>query len=284
MTTRIVQKLRDEFPSLTRSEKAVANYMLNHLSSLPYETASSIAESAGVSAMTVSRFLRSLGFNGLSELKDQLRTELDSTPLFVSDRLDRIRGVSRRDGKIWENFDLEVMATLGVYELLQTPVWEKVVTVLADSTEVAVAGFQTVSGMASDFAARLDYIRPGSRFLDGRNGTFSELLAAGSGRPCLVLFEMRRYTGTSLQLAEAARDAGLSLVIICDSHCYWARDYTDLVLSVSTRSNLFWDNQAPFSSLTNLLLGSLIERLGDAVEPRLQRLRDLQEKFAAFKD
>ena len=34
------------------------------LSSLPDETAASIAESAGASAMTVSRFLRSLGFTG----------------------------------------------------------------------------------------------------------------------------------------------------------------------------------------------------------------------------
>lgn len=284
MSVSFGQKLRDEFPTLTRSEKAVANYMLNHLSSLPYETASSIAESAGVSSMTVSRFLRSLGFNGLSELKEQLRTELDSTPLFVSDRLKRMRKGTRRDGKIWENFDREVMATLGVYELLSTPVWDRVVTVLAEAGEVSVVGFQTMSGIASDFAARLDYMRPGTRRLDGANGTFSELLASEAANPCLVLFEMRRYTKTSLQLAELARESGVALVIICDGHCYWARDYTDLVLSVSTQSNLFWDNQAPFASLTNLMLDALIVRLGDRVEPRLKQLRLLQDRLGVFLD
>jgi DNA-binding MurR/RpiR family transcriptional regulator len=284
MTTRLAEKLRNGFPNLTKSEKAVANYMLAHLKSLPYETAASIAESSGVSPMTVSRFLHGLGYKGLSELKEQLRTEIDATPLLISDRLARIRKASRCDTKLWENFDLEIAATLGVYELLGSATWNNAVDALADSSDVFVAGFQTIAGIASDFAARLDYLRPRARFLDGRNGTFSELLADGGGAPCLILFEMRRYTKTSLKLAEAARAAGIPLLVVCDSHCYWARDYTDLVLTVSTQSHLFWDNQAPFLSLSNLLLDAVIAKLGEAIEPRLRRLRDLQEHFEAFHD
>ncbi len=127
MTSSLAEKLRSGFPNLTKSEKAVANYMVTHLKSLPYETAASIAESTGVSSMTVSRFLRGLGYNGLSELKEQLRTELESTPLLISDRLARIRKASKRDSKLWENFDLEIMATLGVYELLGGTVWKRAV-------------------------------------------------------------------------------------------------------------------------------------------------------------
>jgi DNA-binding MurR/RpiR family transcriptional regulator len=95
---------------------------------------------------------------------------------------------------------------------------------------------------------------------------------------------MRRYTKTSLKLAEAAREARIPLIVICDSHCYWARDYTDLVLPVGTQSHLFWDNQAPFLSLSNLLLDAVIARLGDAIEPRLRKLRELQDRFEAFHD
>jgi len=284
MTTSLAEKLRNGFPHLTKSEKAVANYMLAHLKSLPYETAASIAESSGVSPMTVSRFLHGLGYRGLGELKEQLRTEIDATPLLISDRLARIRKASKRDSKLWENFDLEIVAMLGVYELLGGATWRHAVAALAESSDVFVAGFQTIGGIASDFAARLDYVRPRARFLDGRNGTFSELLADGGEAPCLILFEMRRYTKTSLKLADAARAARIPLIVICDSHCYWARDYTDLVLTVGTQSHLFWDNQAPFLSLSNLLLDAVITTLGDAIEPRLRRLRDLQEHFEAFHD
>jgi DNA-binding MurR/RpiR family transcriptional regulator len=284
MTSSLAEKLSSGFSTLTKSEKAVANYMLAHLKSLPYETAASIAESAGVSPMTVSRFLRGLGYKGLSELKEQLRNEIGATPLLISDRLARIRKASRRDTKVWENFDLEVMATLGVYELLGGATWKNAVAALVESSDVFVAGFQTIGGIASDFAARLDYLRPRARFLDGRNGTFSELLADGGAAPCLTLFEMRRYTKTSLKLAKAASSAGIPLIVVCDSHCYWARDYTDLVLMVGTQSHLFWDNQAPFLSLSNLLLDAVIAKLGDGAEPRLKRLRELQDRFEAFHD
>ncbi len=98
MTSSLAEKLRSGFPNLTKSEKAVANYMVTHLKSLPYETAASIAE-----------------------------TELESTPLLISDRLARIRKASKRDSKLWENFDLEIMATLGVYELLGGTVWKRAV-------------------------------------------------------------------------------------------------------------------------------------------------------------
>jgi DNA-binding MurR/RpiR family transcriptional regulator len=285
MTSSLAEKLRSGLPNLTKSEKAVATYMLAHLKSLPYETAASIAESTGVSPMTVSRFLRGLGYKGLSQLKEKLRTEIGAAPLLISDRLARIRNASRRgDAKLWENFDLEILATLGVYELQSSAVWKESVSTLVASSDVFVAGFQTISGIASDFAARLDYVRPRARFLDGRNGTFSELLADGGDKPCLILFEMRRYTRTSLKLAEAARAARIPLTVVCDNHCYWARDYTDLVLPVGTESHLFWDNQAPFQSLSNLLLDAVIARLGDAIEPRLRRLRELQDHFEAFEN
>jgi DNA-binding MurR/RpiR family transcriptional regulator len=282
MTTSLAEKLRADFSQLTKSEKAVASYMLTHMNRMPYETAASIAESAGVSSMTVSRFLRNLGFNGLSDLKEHMRTDIDATPLLISDRLKRIRKAASRNEKLSDNLELEIQATLGVYELASGAVGRRVIEALAASSDVFVTGFQTISGIASDFAGRLDYIRPNVRFLDGKNGTFSELLAGGGGRPCLTLFEMRRYTKLSLRLAEAAREAGLPTIILCDSHCYWARDYSDMVLSVSTESHLFWDSQAPFLTLGNLLLDAVISRLGDSVEKRVRKMRALQECFDAF--
>jgi hypothetical protein len=75
---------------------------------------------------------------------------------------------------------------------------------------------------------------------------------------------------------------GPPIIILCDSHCYWARDYSELVLSVSTESHLFWDSQAPFLTLGNLLLDAIISRLGDSVEGRVRKMRALQERFDAF--
>ena len=281
---RLAQRLRDGFPGFTRAEKAVATYMLGNLRQLPFDSAASIADRVGVSQMTVGRFLRALGYQGLSELKAELRRGFDATPLLISERVARIRRSAAKQGKLGTNFEREVESLVAVYELVDTPAWRRVVDLLALSDEVHVAGFQTLAGMAADFAARLDYLRPGAHFQDGSDGVFGGVFAGPPGTRCVVLLEMRRYTRLSHLLGQQCRSRGVKLVVLCDTHCSWARDYTDDVLAVSTGSELFWDSQAPFASLTNLLLNDVIVRLGAAVGARTQLMERLQESFGAFQD
>ena len=87
----------------------------------------------------------------------------------------------------------------------------------------------------------------------------AELLAGDARSPCVLMFEMRRYTRFSIQLAAACKQAGIPLTIVSDRHCRWAHEYTEDVLSVATDSRLFWDSQAPFLSLSNLLLDDVPE-------------------------
>lgn len=282
MSETLMKKLKQEYSGFTRAEKSIANYMLANHERLPFDTAASIAEAAGVSQMTVSRFLRTIGFPDSGAFKAALRAELDAGQLKVSDRLDRVRRVGDDSRRMAENFELETSALLSVYEQRATPQWRAAVEAIAGAERIGVSGFQTIRGIASDFASRLSYLHPQVHFADGSDGTFAETFGPQAGRVCVVLFEMRRYTRLSLLLAQAAARRKLPLVIICDPHCYWARDHTDIVLPVRTESRLFWDTQTPFVSLSGLLLDDIIARLGDRVSSRVEALRALQDEFGAF--
>ena len=275
------ERIAERQPRMTRSERRIASYMLGNLHLLPFENAAAIAARTGVSAMTVGRFLRSIGYDGMSELKSELRDAALSSGLRISGRLDRIRA-SRGLGKdLHRNLQLEVNALLGVYEHVGTPRWKEVVGKLARADEVHVAGFQTLAGVAADFAARLEYLRPGVHAVDGRDGTFAGVFAGRARQPCVVLLEMRRYTRYSRLLAQSAKERGIALVVICDRHCDWFGEHTPLVFTLDTGSTLFWDSQAPFASLINLLLDHVVRRLR-GVDGRLQALAALQDRFGAF--
>jgi DNA-binding MurR/RpiR family transcriptional regulator len=277
------ERIAERLPRMTRSEREIANYMLNHLHLLPFETAAVIAGKVGVSAMTVGRFLRTVGYSGIGEVKEELRQTAVSPGLLISDRLERIHASSGSGEDLRANLQLEVDALIRVYEYVGTPTWQRAMAGLCEADQVFVAGFQTVSGLAADFAARLQYLRPGVSFLDGRDGIFADLLAGTATSPCLVLFEMRRYTQFSRRLAEQAQQRGMTLIIICDRHCYWAQEHTDLVFSLDTDSKLFWDSQTPFLSLTNLMFDQIVRRSEGAVDARLKLMSGLQEKFGAFR-
>jgi len=279
----LAERIAQAGTTMTPSEQAIAAHMLGNLHLLPFENAAAIAAKLGVSPMTVSRFLRSIGYYGIGELKEELRGTATDPGLLVTDRLGRIRAIGGGGQALHENLQLEVNALIAVYEQVGTPAWKRTIDRLATADQVFVAGFQTLGGLAADFAARLQYLRPGVSDVDGRDGTFAQALAGTARKPCVVLFEMRRYTKFSQLLALACQRHGIPLVVICDRHCHWARDYTDDVFAVDTESRLFWDCQAPFLSLTNLMLDQVVRRLQSSVLTRLKALGSLQEHFGAFR-
>lgn len=282
MSSDLEQRLRAGFADFTPSEKAVASWILANIARLPFETAATIADTVGVSQMTVGRFLRSLGYNGLSELKRGLRSQIGAKPVLISDRVARIGQESETGERLRANFELEVEALLAVYEQAGSAPWTRTTGRLAEAGTVFVAGFQTLEGMASSFAQRLDYLRPGARLLDGRDGTFAELLAGNAADPALVLLEMRRYTRVSRSLVDAAAETGIGVTIICDPYCTWAHEVAADVLVVQTDSRLFWDSQSGFVSLLSLLLDDVARALGDAIDTRTRSMAALQNRFGSF--
>mgnify|MGYP005849301711 CR=1 FL=1 len=282
MPQALADRLREGFSRYTKAERAVASYMLANLPGLPFETAATIAEAVGVSQMTVGRFLRGLGYGNLAELKEELRQEFGPRSLLISDRMARLGAGGPAAERLRRNFELEVEGLLSAYEQVSTPAWSRTVRRLVKADAVFAAGFQTLEGVASTFVQRLAYLRPGARLLDGRDGTFADLLACDAAAPALVLLEMRRYTRASRRLAEATRELGLGLTVICDAHCDWAHEVTPDVLVVRTDSRLFWDAQAPFLSLLGLLLDAVARELDPKLGPRAERMRALQDRFGQF--
>lgn len=281
--TKLAERIAARREQMTRSEREIAAYMLDHLHLLPFENAAVIAARVGVSAMTVGRFLRTIGYSGIGEVKAELRQTATEPGLLIQDRLERIHASSGAGEDLRLNLQLEVNALIAVYELVGTPPWERTLQYLCDCDRVFVAGFQTLAGLAADFSARLQYLRPGVQVLDGRDGIFADLFAGDARKPCLVLFEMRRYTHASRLLAAQAQARGIALIMITDRHCYWAQDHTENVFALNTDSRLFWDSQAPFVSLANLMFDHIVRRLEGAVDARLKAMTALQEQFGAFR-
>ena len=61
---------------LSTAEQAVASHLAAHPEQLPFETADSLGKRLSVSAMTVGRTLKALGYKGLAELRAEMCSEV----------------------------------------------------------------------------------------------------------------------------------------------------------------------------------------------------------------
>jgi DNA-binding MurR/RpiR family transcriptional regulator len=67
--------IQARFDEFSRSQKDVAQYIVDHLDEVAFQTAEELARRASTSSSTVVRFSQALGFEGFPELQSQARDE-----------------------------------------------------------------------------------------------------------------------------------------------------------------------------------------------------------------
>lgn len=272
----------ERLTDLSTAEQMVASHLAAHPDQVPFETAGSIAKRLGVSSMTVGRALKALGYRGLGDLRAEMRTETPAAHAAPWRSAAAASAPALDDLERARSMRAEMEAVAAVHALAESPPWEDAVARIASADRVFVAGFQTERGLAIAFADHLSYVRPGIHYLSADNRAFADLLAEGSDRSCLVIVDCRRYSRWFRLLARKAAELSVPLVIVTDPHCHWASEYTRLVFQVRTDSGRFWDNNAPISSLLNLLVEDVIERLGESVHARLDAASEFGALFVGF--
>mgnify|MGYP001427144473 CR=1 FL=1 len=264
----------------TPAERAIASFLLANLSSLPFETAASVAQKVGVSEASVGRFCRAIGYRHLKDLKGSLQVDLGEKAWLIGDRLKDFHRRSRQgNAELSRALEHEIAALVSVYEMASTPAFEAMVKRLSHARAVWVAGFQTERGHAAELAHNLQYLRPRVQLADVAAGHFAEVLLDEPEDATLVLIDGRRYSRLTRDLAQAARDEGIPVTLITDPYCDWAQEAATEVFAVPTDLNHFWDTTSAMSSLIGLIVNGVFRELGAAVEERMARVSALHGDF-----
>jgi DNA-binding MurR/RpiR family transcriptional regulator len=298
MPTAFAQTVEARFAELTPTSKRVASYMLANLDRLGLETADQIAQQAGTSGISVGRFLRSIGYRNLDDLKRELRGAQER-PWLITDRLDAFRRAAGTTSQADETathasapnahqaalahwLELETGAIQHVYQLAQSPVFARVAERIATADAVYILGIQSTRGISNAFYSYLEYIRPRVFYSDGMSGSYVDSLNSEFKSPYLIVTDTRAYSKAARRYCEAAARRGLPFALVTDIYCPWARDFDGDLLQVKTDVGQFWDSLAPLTCLFNLLISAIVERLGPAIDERVARNRQLQSEFDQF--
>lgn len=275
--TALGARLRAMDGDLTKSEAMIARWLALNEATLALETGASIAAKTGVSEITVSRFLRRVGFKGLAGLKEELKLtrihHLAPAPDYYLRLIDGgISAFLRRDAE----------AILALAEEVEKPVWQEAVRTVAAADEVHVTGFQTVRGLAEDFARRLGIIRGSVRFLSPHDDGLVEWIPSDrrkGERRCLVLIDMVPYAREAQPIVRAAREAGFAVVIVTDILNTWAAAETPFVFHVATRMNTFLESTGPMTTMLNVFIHAVAS---EDPEKAHRRIRDWPSLIAAL--
>ncbi|MEY3532459.1 MAG: hypothetical protein RI979_483 [Pseudomonadota bacterium] len=265
----LAAKLRGMTGGLTKSEAVIAQWLVLNEAILGLETGASIASKTGVSEITVSRFLKRAGYKGLQGLKEDLQAALVHAHVSPADRYFRLL-----DSEIGAILKRDAEAVLALAHEVEKPTWPQAIDAIAAADEVFVVGFQTIRGIAEDFARRLSIVRGSVRYLSPHDGGLVEWIPSfrrGEESRCLVMVDMAPYAREALPILRTARSLGFALVVISDELNTWASAETPFVFHVATKVDAFLESTGPMTTLMNVIIH---EVAGRAPEKARKRIKD----------
>jgi DNA-binding MurR/RpiR family transcriptional regulator len=260
--------------TLTPTERRIAEAVLAEPTLLAFGTVSHLADRVGTSRPSIVRFATKLGFEGYTELQEQVRSDLSH---HISRPSERIRSAG---GKVAPAKSALYAAIDSVFDALEGNRLAEMAEPVVRAEKVWVLSGETSQAGAHALHSGLSMVRPGVRSLEEHSfGT--ELSDAG---PCdaAVVFDFHRYRRPVTVAARVLADAGVTIVAITDGPFSPLVEVADTWCQIEVPPVGPFDSSVPVVAICELLVAQVAKELYDDATNRIDRIEELWEETKAF--
>ncbi len=280
----IEDRMRNALPEMTRAERQLATHILRHYPVAALGSITALARAAEVSTPTVVRLCQKLGYKGYPDYQSALRTEVEAMLISPLAKHDRWAG-GVPDTHILNRFADAVVAnlqaTLGQIDHAE---FDAAAALLADPNRAVFAmGGRITHAMADYFVTLMKVVRPDVSLMSGMSNSWPPALLDIKRGDVLLVFDIRRYENSVLQLVELAVEQGAEVILITDRWVSPAATHARHTLSCHIEAPSAWDSTVSILVLVETLLAAVQSLSWSQTEGRLKRLEDLYDRSRFFR-
>lgn len=270
--------------TLTRTDAEIAEYILAHLSTIGFQTSTTMAEEIGVSDTSVIRFIRKLGFKGYADFRSEMnartacqidRAQPDLTPgekyLRTLEHLGSSSLISDVSQYTLNNLKKS-------YAQLDQGTVEQIVDILLSSDRKYIAGFRGTACCAQYMASKLLFLTPHVVPILHADATAVENLLDITERDCLFLYSFPRYSEIARPLMEIARESGAKVILMTDRRTSPLANKADVVVTAQVDGLGFTNSYVAPLSLSEVILLSVSGRRDVTDSKRFNRIDSVMDR------
>lgn len=249
MPKNILELITEQYHTLTRSSRKLADYILANIHDTQYMSISTLAEKSGVSEASITRFCKSLGLSGYNNLKLALAKATYITD--IGDPFDNPANITSQDtlGIIFHKlYDSNVISLNETMELLDETEISRAVDLLSDADRVFCFGQGGSMVMAMEAWARFSTAT--SRFIHIEDSHMQVMsISLATEKDVILFFSYSGSTRDMEDIMRIAKERHVSVILVTHFPNSRATEYADVVL-------LCGYNESPLQS------GSVAAKIG----------------------
>ncbi len=278
----LLSTVSQKMPELSKGQKQIATYMLEHYDKAAYMTAAKLGSLVGVSESTVVRFANELGFDGYPELQHSLQ-ELIRTKLTTLQRIeitnDRIGDADLLEKVLMSDVD-KIRRTL---DEIDRESFNDAVDALSSARMIYIIGMRSSSSVASFLYHYLNLIFPHVRHVRTTSGSeiFEQILRI-SADDVIIGISFPRYSKRIINALEYAKSQSAHVIALTDSIASpIAASADDLLLAKSDMASFVDSLVAPLS-IVNALIVAIGKKKQTELAETFERLENIWDEYEVY--
>lgn len=269
------------YPTLTTSERRIADVVLAHQQHLASYTATELARRAGVSKATAARLFKLLGYGSFEEARNESRTVRHWGAPIAAPRPD---GAAAVIPTAKNHLDVEIDNLRLTFQRLPEETVAQVTAALADTPRLWIMGLRGSFSIAQFARFLFQMMKPDVRFLPAGGLSFAEeSIDIGPGDVMFVV-AYRRRPAIVPELMSYARERGATVVLLTDLTASRTAELAHHVIRCSSQAPYNFDSYTPGVSVINYLASRVMQRLGPEAVARIEAKETLHARLDPFTD
>ncbi len=265
-------RIRAALPGLHPSERQLAEAILSFPGQLAGYTATELAQMAGVSNATVTRFVRRIGYASFEEARQAVRLEQSAgTALFRVNRAGQ-----PPEGRIARHLDQGQRNLQDSLAALTEGQIADLIASMSAARRLRMIGFRAGQPFARYLAWQVMQVHPDAAALPRDGETLAESLAGLGPEDCVIVFVLRRPHRQISALIREVSDSGAALALIGDLPGLGALPARWHLPCATTGAGALFDHVGVMA-LCGLLASGLIEESGTSGRSRLNAIERIHD-------
>lgn len=279
----LLVQIQNKMSSFSKSQKLIANYILNSYEKAAYMTALKLGNAVNVSESTVVRFAIEMGFEGYPELQKSLQA-------LIKNRLTAVQRINITNDRIGEDGVLKNILTQDIDRIRHTleeidkDMFERAIEKISSARRIYILGAMSSSILARFLDYNFQLIFDNVHFVQAisTSGIYQQIIRMND-EDVFIAISFPRYSQSTIKATAYAKSCNANVVAITDSTASPLAPYADELLIARSDMASFADSLVAPLSLLNAMIVALGAKNKGNIEKTFGKLEKLWEENEVYK-